>query len=330
MKIQPNQPGRIERILQRTADLVTGVIQDQVDSWQSAYSVEPSAGPAQQEHRLKKMLKSNQQKFGKDSIYTLSTHMSLAQHQHGQLNGIEAATNYHKALEIFEKELQERGETDSLHKLIPACLGGGKDAASLYEKAADFFQLYGGSEKSLPLLERAQQLLPQDAGFERRAEVQQKIAKVHSDSGNQGEASKIYNQIWGEALENYGPTSPELGAHAEQLARSLGEGQRSEDLWGLSLSLNAEPRSGAALSALAKQYASLGCHDQARQVRNRSEILNIEDRVRSAPTTPLLRQDLIRLIELHQAQGDAGSVERAQLKLTQVETRLALKGPLTW
>ena len=327
MKIQPN---RIERFFQRTADLVTGVIQEQVDSWSSSYSVEPSSGPGQQEHRLKKMLKSNQQKFGKDSIYTLSTHHSLAEHHRGQLHGIEAATHYHKTLEIFEKELKERGEVESLHKLIPASLGGGQDAASLYEKAADFFQIYGGPEKSLPLLQRAQELLPQDAGFERKTEVKHKIAQVHQNSGNSGEATKIYSQVWGEALENYSATSPELGSHAEALARSLGQGQRSDDLWGLSVSLNSNLRTGPALSSLAKQYASLGCHDQARELRNQSEILNIEDRVRSAPTTPLLRQDLLRLIELYNSKGDAGSAERAQLKLTQVETRLALKGPLTW
>lgn len=328
MKIQ--QPSRLERFFQRTANLVTEAIQAQVDGWSSANSVEPSAGPAQQEYRLKKMLKSNQQNFGKESIYTLSTHVSLAEHQRGQLNGIEAATHYHKALEIFEKELAERGETASLHKLIPASLGGGQDAASLYEKAADFFDLYGGAEKSLPLLNRAKELLPEDAGFERRSQLQSRIAKVHANSGNQAEANKIYQQIWGEALENYGPTSSDLATHAEALARSLGQGQRSEDLWGLSLSLSANPRSGPALSALSKQYAALGFHDQAREVRNESEILNIEDRVRSAPTTPLLRQDMLRLIELYRAKGDEGSAERAQLKLAQVETRLALKGPLTW
>lgn len=327
MKIQPN---RIERFFQRTADLVTGAIQSQVDGWVQSTAVEPTSGPGQQEFRLKKMLRNNQQNFGKDSIYTLSTHVSLADHQRGQLNGMDAATNYHKSLEIFEKELAERGEIESLHKLIPACLGGGKDAASLYEKAADFFQLYGGSEKSLPLLERAQQLLPKDAGFERRAEIHQKVAKVHADSGNQTEAVKIHTQVWKEALETYPPTSSELASHAEHLARGLGQGQRSEDLWGLSISLSAQNRTSPALSALAKQYAALGCHDQARELRNKSEILNIEDRVRSAPTTPLLRQDLLRLIELHDAQGDAGSAERARLKLTQVETRLALKGPLTW
>jgi len=324
------QPGRIERFFQRTANLVTGIVQDQVESWGAAYSVEPASGPGQQEYRLKKMLKSNQQNFGKDSIYTLSTHHSLAEHHRGQLHGIEAAAHYHKTLEIFEKELQERGEIESLHKLIPASLGGGQDAATLYEKAADFFQVYGGPEKSLPLLQRARQLLPQDASFERRAEVQHKIARVHQDSGNSAEATKIYDQVWKEALQNYGPTSSELGAHAEALARGLGQGQRSDDLWGLSLSLNSNLRTGPALSALAKQYAALGCHDQAGQLRNQSEILNIEDRVRSAPTTPLLRQDLIRLIELYTSKGDAGSAERAQLKLKQVETRLALKGPLTW
>lgn len=330
MKIQPNQPNRFERFFQRTADMLTGAIQSQVDGWISSTAVEPTSGPGQQEYRLKKMLKSNQQNFGKDSIYTLSTHVSLAAHQHSQLNGMDAATNYYKALEIFEKELQERGEVDSLHKLIPASLGGGKDAASLYEKAADFFQLYGGSEKSLPLLERAQQLLPSDAPFERRAEIHHKVARVHADSGNKNEAVKIYDQVWNEALETYSPTSSELANHAEQLARGLGQGQRSEDLWGLSISLSAQNRTGPALSSLAKQYAALGCHDQARELRNQSEILNIEERLRSAPTTPLMRQDLLRLIELYKSKGDAGSIERAELRLRQVETRLALKGPLTW
>ncbi|MBS2039176.1 hypothetical protein JST97_29605 [bacterium] len=330
MKIQPNQPNRIERFLQRTADLLTETIQSQVDGWVSAHQAEPSSGPEQQVFRLKKMLKSNQQNFGKDSIYTLSTHVSLADHHKGQLQGIEAATHYNKALEIFEKELAERGEVESLHKLIPACLVEGKDAASLYEKAADFFQLYGGSEKSLPLLERARQLLPKQAGFERRAEIQQKIARVHADSGNSQQASRVYDEIWSEALQTYPPLSPELASHAENLARSLGQGKRSEELWGLSLSLQGANRSSPALSVLSRQYSALGYHDQAHELRNQSEILSLEERVRSAPVTPLLQRDLKRLIELYDSKGDQGSLERARLKLTVVETRLALKGPLTW
>lgn len=327
MKIQPN---RVERFFLKTSNLVTGIIQEQIDGWSSANSVEPAAGPAQQEHRMKKMLKQNQSRFGKESVYVLSNHFSLAEHYRGQRLGIEADTHYQKALQLFEAELQERGELTSLQKLIPACIGGGQDAATLYEKAADFYQLYGGSEKSLPLLQRAQELLPEDADFPRRCQVQQKIGQVHMAEDNKPEAQKIYGQIWNEALQHYPPTSPELGVHAEELARSLGSGPKSEELWGLSLSLAAQTKSAPALSSLAKQYAAVGCHEQAQKLRNRSESLQLEDRVRSAPVTRLLCEDLKRLVEIYHAEGDVGSAERAQLRLANVETRLALKAPLSW
>ena len=118
--------------------------------------------------------------------------------------------------------------------------------------------------------------------------------------------------------------------HAEELARSLGPGSKSEELWGLSISLAAQTRSAPALSSLAKQYAAVGCFEQAQKLRNRSESLQLEDRVRSAPVSNLLRQDLQRLVEIYHADGDVGSAERAQLRLAQVETRLALKAPLSW
>lgn len=326
MKIQGSP---VNRFFERTAQFVTGVIQDQVESWSASYSVEPPAGPAQQEYRMKKMLKQNQHSFGKDSIYVLSTHASLAQHYRQQHLGMEAADHYRKALQIFEQELQERGEVASLHKLIPASLGGGQDAASLYEQAADFFQLYGGAPKSLPLLQRAQELVA-DAPFPRRAEIDRKIARVHSDSGNQEEASKIYDKVWSQALQHYPATSAELGAHAEELARSQGQSKRADDLWGLSISLHAQNRTAPALSSLAKQYASLGHSEQAQVIRERAEVLQLEDRVRGASPTRVLQQDLQRLIVLYQAQGDDGSAERTRLKLTQLETRLALSGPLSW
>jgi len=327
MKIQGS---RVDRFFQKTSHLITGIIQDQIDGWSASVAVEPSAGPAQQEFRMKKMLRQNQARFGKESVYVLSNHFSLAEHYRSQRLGMEADTHYQKSLQLFEAELQERGELPSLQKLIPACIGGGQDAASLYEKAADFYQLYGGSEKSLPLLQRAQELLPEDADFPRRCQVQQKIARVHMSEEDRPEAQKIYGQIWNEALQHYSPTSPELGLHAEDLARSLGPGAKSEELWGLSLSLAAQPRTASALSSLAKQYAAVGCFEHAQKLRNHSESLQLEDRVRSAPVSNLLRQDLKRLVEIYQACGDAGSAERAQIRLAHVETRLALKAPLSW
>lgn len=325
MKIQGS---RVERFFQRTAQFVTGVIQDQVESWSSAHSVEPPPGPAQQEYRMKKMLKQNQQSFGKDSVYLVSNHVGLAQHYHGQLLGMAAADHYEKALALFEKELQERGEVASLNKLIPAGLGGGPDAACLYERAADFFQLYGGPERSIPLLQRAQQLIV-DAPFPRRAEVDRKLARIHLDSGQLPEARKLYQKVWNEALQHHPPHSTHLSAHAEELARSL-EGQRSEDFWGLSVALQGENRSSPSLTTLARQYSTLGHHEQARFLRDRAEVLQLEDRVRTATPTRLLKQDLQRLMVLYESQGDAGSAERTRLRLTQVETRLALKGPLHW
>jgi hypothetical protein len=326
MKIQSSP---VHRFFQRTAQFMTGVIQDQVESWSSAYSVEPSAGPAQQEYRLKKILKQNQLNFGKDSIYLLSTHASLARHYQERYLGMQAAEHYGKALQVFEQELQQRGEVASLHKLVPACLGSGQDAASLYEQAADFFQLYGGAPKSLPLLQRAQELVA-EAPFPRRAEIDRKLARIHLDTGNLEEATRLYEKLWEGALEHFPANSEELGGHAEELARCLGQGKRADDFWGLSISLHAQNRSATALSSLAKQYSSLGHPEQARVLRERAELLQLEDRVRGAPSTRLLKQDLQRLIVLYQAQGDAGSAERTGLRLAQLETRLALKAPLTW
>lgn len=318
----------MERFFQRTAQFVAGVLQDQVDSWSSAHAVEPSPGPAQQEYRMKKMLRQNQQSFGKDSVYLVSNHASLAKHYHQQLQGIQAADHYSKALELFEKELQERGEVASLHKLIPAGLGGGQDAAVLYEQAADFFQLYGGPPRSVPLLERARELIA-DAPFTRRAEIDRKLARIHLDSGQPDQAQKINQEIWSEALKHYEAHSPELALHAEELARSL-QGQRSEEFWGLSVALQGQNRTSPALSTLSKQYAALGYHEQARSLRDRAEVLQLEDRVRTASPSRQLQQDLQRLMVLYESQEDAGSAERTRIKLTQLETRLALKGPLGW
>ncbi|MFN8607933.1 MAG: hypothetical protein U0931_10395 [Vulcanimicrobiota bacterium] len=326
MKVQSS---RVDRFFQRTAQFVSEILQDQVESWSAAHSVEPAEGPGRDEYRLKKMLKQNQRSFGKDSVYLVSNHASLAQHYRQQLQGMAAAEHYQKALELFEKELQERGEVASLHRLIPAGLGQGQDAASLYEQAADFFQLYGGPPRSIPLLERAQQLVV-DSPFPRRAEIERRLARLHLDSGDRAQAQKLYSKVWNEALQHYPANSPELGLHAEELARSLEPGPDCDELWGLSLTLQAQPASAPSLSALSKQYARLGHTEQARVLRERAEMLQLESSVRTAVPSRALKQDLERLIVLYESQGEAGSAERARLRLTQVETRLALKGPLHW
>ena len=322
----------LNRMGEAASQRLTGFITQQVVDWRVSYTQEPTEGPARDEFRLQKILRRNEQQFGKDSIYNLSNHLSLAQHYQDQRQGIEASEHFQKALMIFEGELKERGGVDSLHGLVATSIPGkGEDAASLYQHAAGFFQLYGGAEKARPLLERALELCPADAGRERRSQIRSQLADLHVQEGQPEKGLPYLQESWKEALEELPPNHADLGSHTESLARvhrQMGQNERSEDFWALSLGLG-QSKSSISLNLLAKQYAKLGHGEQAFDLRQQSEILQLEESTaKMGAATPQLAKDLGRLQELYAYRGDESAQVRVSSRLAVVQTRLAARGPL--
>lgn len=305
---------------------IQGIVADQIENTRLAYMKEPKEGPERLEYFLRQNLRSGERHFGKDSIYSVGTHIQLAEHFRQSGRALEASDHYQKALAIFEAELQQRGEADSLHRLMPASLtGSAHDAASLYEKAGEFFSLFGGPEKSTPMFERALQLCPENAQLDRRLELRSRLASSYLDGGNTGSAMALLESNWNESCDAHAPTSGALSKPAEDLARlyqQQGKNREAEALWQISVSLEGTS-SAVGLNSLAGLYGQVGKSDMARELRRESEIRSLEQSVAHAQVaTPPLAKDLRRLVQLYEEKGDHSAKVRTQSRLEVIEARV--------
>jgi len=304
---------------------LTGFIGGYIESMAESHRQEPPEGPERVLFRSQKILRNTERQFGKNSIYTLGSHLSLAEQHRDAYRGIDASEHYKKALGVFESELKERGEVESLHKLMPANLGEPEaDAGSLYERAAEFFSLFGGPEKALPLLERAQELCRSDATFERKADLKRKLAETYLATGQESKGKELLSEGWSEALKEYEPGSKALLPACRAWARA----SKDEALQDVAHLLESEPNS-VGLKMLGDAYRRAGLREPARRLANQSEILKLrQSSMQDQKPTPNLVKELKRLIDLSREEGDSVTLKQAEGRLAVIETRLAALGAL--
>lgn len=304
--------GGIQRRLEGLGRALVEGIRDQMESISDTFRKEPQT----EESALRKCLKLNEQQFGKGSFYCLGSLMRLAEFYRGKYDGIHAMEYYDRAVSALEPELVARPGPE-LDRVVAAGLGkeAFPDAASVLERRADFLVLYAQPSRAADDLRRALELV---SSPERRIQLLGELAELAGPE----EALACRREIWELSLRRWKPDSPELAGPARGLAALVPD---AGAYYALALCL--EVRSRLQHDELASLYARIGQPEIACDLREQATVARLEESVRGAPCTPMLKRDLEQLVALYQKRGEEGAAVRTRHRLATVTERLGARSP---